>query len=440
MTVTDEGNGTLSFDADPDGTELVFTNREIGGASVNVSGGKELTGRALTDSDKWTFTITSPDGSPLPEETSVENSMGTFTFGDISFTPDDLDPEAEETVYTYIVTESGEVAGVLNDPEAVRTFTVTLSLSEDGQITAVTDPEDLGELLTFTNTYNTVSVQFSGRKTLSGKKLESAMFSFILSDGEGNPIQTVFNTASGKIVFKPIVYTEEGTYTYVVKEIAGGEPGVTYDSREYHITVTVSRDESGKLTAEVSGDDIHRLNFENEYHIEFCKITLPETGFPTVRTQVLPQQPSDINYRPLNWRIEIPSQSVSTDIVGIPSMDGYYPVAWLGYSAGLLEGSSLPGEGRSMIAGHNHLNDTEAGPFVLLKDLEIGERIFVTDPKDGLQIFEVYMNTKISEYGYSELWSIASMDEHSLTLITCEDERPDGGYENRRIVAAKPVR
>ncbi len=29
--------------------------------------------------------------------------------------------------------------------------------------------------------------------------------------------------------------------------------------------------------------------------------------------------------------------------------------------------------------------------------------------------------------------------ENSLTLLTCEDERPEGGYASRRVVAARPL-
>ena len=120
-------------------------------------------------------------------------------------------------------------------------------------------------------------------------------------------------------------------------------------------------------------------------------------------------------------------------------VDDEYPVTWLGSSAGLLEGSSLPGQGHSLITGHNHLNTTEAGPFALLQTLSEGDRIFVTDPDNRLQVFEVFMNTKISEYDFSGLYRISNSEDRSLTLITCEDQRYDGGYENRRIIAARPI-
>ena len=49
------------------------------------------------------------------------------------------------------------------------------------------------------------------------------------------------------------------------------------------------------------------------------------------------------------------------------------------------------------------------------------------------------MNTKISEYDFDGLQRISETDDNSLTLITCEDERVEGGYANRRIIAARPI-
>ena len=92
-----------------------------------------------------------------------------------------------------------------------------------------------------------------------------------------------------------------------------------------------------------------------------------------------------------------------------------------------------------LLTGHNHLNTTEAGPFALLDTLKDGDRIFVTDPENNLQIFEVYLNTKIEETDFAGLWHVSETDAKSMTLITCEDEQADGSYANRRIVAARPI-
>ena len=154
---------------------------------------------------------------------------------------------------------------------------------------------------------------------------------------------------------------------------------------------------------------------------------------------MLAARPQALSYRNTGLTLQIPSLDVAEEIVTVPQAEGSYPVEWLGHSVGLLEGSRLPGAGITVLTGHNHLNNMEAGPFALLETLTEGDRIFVTDPYNRLQIFEVYMNTKISEFDFAGLYRISDSDAHSLTLITCEDERVDGGYDNRRIIAARPI-
>ena len=81
----------------------------------------------------------------------------------------------------------------------------------------------------------------------------------------------------------------------------------------------------------------------------------------------------------------------------------------------------------------------EAGPFALLYEMGIGDRIFVVDPEDKMQIFTVYANEKVTETDIRGLERIAGQFDNSLTLITCEDEMESGGYANRRIIACRPV-
>ena len=114
-------------------------------------------------------------------------------------------------------------------------------------------------------------------------------------------------------------------------------------------------------------------------------------------------------------------------------------MTWLGHNTGLLEGYALPGNGASVITGHNHLNTTEAGPFALLYWMQEGDRIFVTDPQNNIQIFVVYANEKIGAGDADALQKSALVYENTLTLLTCEDELPEGGYASRRIVSAKYI-
>ena len=150
--------------------------------------------------------------------------------------------------------------------------------------------------------------------------------------------------------------------------------------------------------------------------------------------------PKDLKYEVLDMFLEIPTLGVLAEIVEVPVMDNEYAVTWLGDSVGMLECSAQPGEGTIILAAHNHLNDTESGPFALLSSVEEGDRIFIRDGNNDLHSFIVYANAKVSESDFEAVDQIAESFEDTLIMITCEDERISGGYANRRIVAAKKIR
>ena len=57
---------------------------------------------------------------------------------------------------------------------------------------------------------------------------------------------------------------------------------------------------------------------------------------------------------------------------------------------------------------------------------------------DGLA-YNLYGNEKISEYDFASLYHMGLMYDNTVTLLTCEDERIEGGYASRRIVSAKRI-
>ncbi len=164
---------------------------------------------------------------------------------------------------------------------------------------------------------------------------------------------------------------------------------------------------------------------------------LPRTGFSSTRPQKLAAMPKDLNYKPLELTLQIPSLDVAAEIVEVPVLDNEYAVTWLGESAGLLEGSDPSGKGMMILAAHNHLNNTETGPFAMLKFLEKGDRIFISDSGNNLSVYEVYANEKAAETDIGAPARIAGPFENALVLITCEDETVSGGYASRRIAAAR---
>lgn len=83
-------------------------------------------------------------------------------------------------------------------------------------------------------------------------------------------------------------------------------------------------------------------------------VLLPDTGFHPGRITRLEPQPEDKRYTAQeDFWLEIPSQKVKMDIVGVPRVDGEWDVSWLGKSAGYLEGSAFPTySGNSILTGH----------------------------------------------------------------------------------------
>ena len=169
-----------------------------------------------------------------------------------------------------------------------------------------------------------------------------------------------------------------------------------------------------------------------------CGLELPHTGFSASRITQLAARPQGLAYRNTGLTLQIPGLDVAEQIVTVPeSEDGSYPVEWLGSEIGLLEQSALPGKGVTVLTGHNHLNTTEAGPFLFLSRLEEGDHIMVNDRFNRMQMYRVYSNVKISSDSFETVADNVRAD--ALVLITCEDESVDGGYLNRRVILAEPM-
>src|SRR5699024_5884012 len=73
--------------------------------------------------------------------------------------------------------------------------------------------------------------------------------------------------------FETIDYTETGIYEYLVREVEGAQGGVTYDSTDFEVIVTVIDDGEGQLHAEVDYVD-GGIEFTNIYKAARTDITL----------------------------------------------------------------------------------------------------------------------------------------------------------------------
>lgn len=236
---------------------------------------KTFTGRTWNDSDEFEYTLRAIDNAPMPARDKLtigkpaSGNSNTATFGDIEF--------VKEGVYEYEITETnGGLGGVTYDQHTAK---VTVTVTEDkatGTLSAKVEYDNsaaennsdkaVQDAAAFTNTYKAVfdtdtTVNLNGTKELTGKTLTDSAFYFIVDPQEtasgghaptGESASWNPNKADGSIqLLKNVTYTEAGDYVYIIKEQipSNKEKGMTYDESEYRITVTVTDDQQGNLTA-----------------------------------------------------------------------------------------------------------------------------------------------------------------------------------------------
>lgn len=319
VKVTDNGKGGLDVAVTyPEGSDstLSFVNAySAGEARVDLAGTKTLAlsqaGLGLTQADiagKYTFKIEPLDGAPAPIDASgktvteaANDAAGNVALGHVTFKqPSDLDDVEIDggglrtKTFTYRVSESGSVDGVINDATATRTFMVrVVEDTAAGTLVAKVlpaegTPEGRGAF-EFTNTYgvnstpSSVTDQIKVSKKLEGRDLAEGEFEFqlveIAADGSESVVATGKNAADGTVALSPVTYTAPGTHGYELREVAGTAGGVTYDKTTYRVRTTVTDAKNGTLAVKhelmdaegnPTGDD--SVTFTNGY--EAAPVTL----------------------------------------------------------------------------------------------------------------------------------------------------------------------
>lgn len=244
IVVTDNGDGTCKAEVKyPNGEVVTFTNQyEPNPAFVNPEATKKLTGKDLTEG-MFQFKLTG-NGTNV---TVANDADGKVVFPQMNYTVKD----AGKT-YKYTVEEvKGDVSGVVYDTNKF-TFDVRVVYDKDtGKLTAIMS--DSAKSMGFVNTYKPaeVTVNLEAHKTLEGAALKDGEFAFVVVDAEGDVVASGKNDANGKVIFGGLTFTEEGTYTYTIKEVNTGVESFEYDGTEYTATIKV-KDIDGRLVAETS--------------------------------------------------------------------------------------------------------------------------------------------------------------------------------------------
>lgn len=245
------------------------------GAKTIVAATEGLTAPALNDGD-YKFTISADTiGAPLPDQTTAFNVNGEFSFGDLTFTKDDLGDEMSKTFeYTVTETEVRSKPGVnIADPHTIE---VTVTDNGEGKLTAAVTKGDLN----FVNIYSPAAVNFSVTpsvsvtKRLDGRDLHADEFTFELVEGD-QVVATAKNKANGTVLFGAQEYTKPGAHVYTICEAKGNAAGVTYDPEAYTVTVNVEDHGEGQLVASTEGAS--EIVFNNTYTAKPATVDLTAT-------------------------------------------------------------------------------------------------------------------------------------------------------------------
>ena len=273
-TITDNGDGTLEAKHVLKGDEPAEFKNTYSviplDAELDFDLSKAVDGRDWTDADEFSFTITAPEGVPLPDSATVtvskkdaKDGIAAIKFGKIHYTA--------AGTYKYEIRENASNAAGMTYDGHVATAEVTVTENGEGKLTANVTKKENGR---FTNTYRTeLDYAAAGglklSKTLSGRPMTEGQFSFTVTpadEASANalgllPGANTFKspaTAEATVGLIDILAGHEvkftladagKTFKYTVAEKNDGKPGYTYDSAERTVTIAIADDGAGTLTA-----------------------------------------------------------------------------------------------------------------------------------------------------------------------------------------------
>lgn len=302
-TITDNGDGTLKAEHVLKGTEPAEFKNTYSvtplDAELDFDLSKVISGRDWTDGDEFSFTITAPEGAPLPDPATVtvskkdaKDGIAAIKFGKIHY--------AAAGTYKYEIRENaGSTVGMTYDAH-VATAEVTVTEDSDGNLTANVTKKENGR---FTNTYRTeLDYAAAGglklSKTLYGRPMTEGQFTFTMTPADDDSARALGllpgannfespTTIEGTVGQIDILAGHEAkftqadagkTFTYTVAEKNDGQPGYTYDDAVRTVTIAIADDTAGTLTATttVSGGS------------EGTLVTEYKTGAAAVESAVVP--------------------------------------------------------------------------------------------------------------------------------------------------------
>ncbi len=247
VTVVDDGRGqlqaTVAYNT-ADGHAPIFENAyKAAPVTAEIKAHKTLTGEKLLAEGQYFFELEG-EGVKITDVTNDANGNVVFHVT--------LDAVGK---YTYVIRETkGTELGTTYD-ETEYTVTVTITDNLNGNLVADVAYEGVedGKIPGFTNSYKgaETSIKVTAGKKLTGKNMIGEEFSFrLVNKLDNNEVYTAKNDANGNVAFD-LTFRNSGVYVYTLSEIAGTDTKMTYDVNTYTVTITVTDDLKGYLTAEV---------------------------------------------------------------------------------------------------------------------------------------------------------------------------------------------
>lgn len=278
FTVTDDGEGKLSVSHKPDGdVAFTFTNTYSAtpvetSVTDQITATKVLTGRELA-ADEFSFELVEGEGKDAKVVATGKNAAD----GKITMSPVKYDKAGK---HKYTLREVKGNAGGITYSDAEFTIETTITDNGDGTLKAEHVLKDDVKAATFENSYSVTPIDaeldFDLSKAIDGRDWTDAdKFSFTVTAPEGTPLPDPATVTVSKrdakdgiaaIKFGKIHYTAAGTYKYEIRENAGSTVGMTYDAHVATAEVTVTENDDGSLTANVTKKENGR--FTNTYRTE----------------------------------------------------------------------------------------------------------------------------------------------------------------------------
>ncbi len=299
---TPDADNALVIPTDGSATAVVFNrytpspvsvDLDIAGTKNFVIEGAHSGGTFAYKVQAWNGTAWEDISGKTAETAYAANESGAKTFAISDVLAGITYTEVGSHAY-QVIEVKGNVANVTYD-RTLYAFDVTVTDNGGQLVAAVTDRNntpitDGSYEVTFNNTYHTAPVSLEVQKivdnTSGDNTVSKAGFEFkaVRTDANWNPLTgadaatvSIYSDAAGNARFTA-VYTQAGTYHYVLSEVAKNAPGWTYSAAQYRITVTVTENNS-ELTAALNIEKVNSQNARENAAVDAADATKGAVSF-----------------------------------------------------------------------------------------------------------------------------------------------------------------